>query len=87
MNAKNQKTLKKVFQEPPPLDLAWSDIEEMLKEFAESLKGNYSSGSTSGARTRVRLNEVIGIFEYPQRPNASTIRDVREFLMKARIRP
>lgn len=85
MNNKCRRTLAKIFEEPPPTDLTWTNIEDLLMELAKDYNGYCSAGSQSGARTFVRINGVTGYFEYPQMANAGTIEDVRDFLVNARI--
>lgn len=87
MDGKSHKVLHKIFKEPPSDDLSWDAIEGLLAKLAEEFHGHFNGGSVSGARTRVLLNGVIGIFPYPQRANPSTIKRVREFLEKAGVKP
>ncbi len=85
MNSRAQKTLEKVFLDPPPSDCTWTEIESLLVELVKDYKGVISMGP--GARTLIKLNGVKGVFPYPQRPNVGTIRYVREYLDMAGIRP
>lgn len=87
MNRKGHETLQKIFQDPPATDLQWVEIQDLLKRLAKEHGGTYSDGSEAGARILIWLNNCMGVFEYPQRPNVGTIKDLRDFLEKARIAP
>jgi hypothetical protein len=84
MNKKHLKTLRAVFDEPVKSNIAWRDIESMLKAAgAEITEGE-------GSRIRVALNQVRAVFHRPH-PQSETgkaaVRSVRRFLGEAGVTP
>jgi hypothetical protein len=84
MNKHHQKTLARIFAEPTPADLHWSDIESLFK----AAGAHISEGA--GSRVRVALNGVRAVFHrlHPS-PNMkrSAVRSVRDFLIAAGVEP
>ena len=84
MNSRHRQTLSRIFAEPPPADLRWSDIEALFK----SVGAEISEGA--GSRVRVALNGVRAVFHRPHPgPDAkrSAVRAVRGFLIAAGVTP
>jgi hypothetical protein len=83
MNKKHQKTLEQIFQNPVLSNIAWKDIETMLK----ALGADISEGS--GSRVRIALNEIRAVFHRPH-PHKETdkgaIISMRRFLKEAGIK-
>ncbi len=74
--------MEKIFEKPERADIRWSDIESLFK----ALGAEISEGR--GARVRVALKDVKGIFHrpHPQRlTNKPTVRSVRKFLLEAGV--
>ncbi|MEM8494205.1 MAG: type II toxin-antitoxin system HicA family toxin [Planctomycetota bacterium] len=80
MSSKHEKTRQRVFAQPTPANIRWSDIEAMLRHFgAEVTEG-------SGSRVRVDLNGVLATFHRPhpqKEANRGTVRDVADLLRNA----
>lgn len=77
-------TLAAVFAEPTRANIAWRDLESLLKH----LGGDVTSGS--GSRVRVALNGVRATFHRPhprREAHKPLIRSVRRFLESAGIAP
>ncbi len=82
MNAKYEKTLERIFQNPVPANIKWRDIETMLV----SLGAEIEEGR--GSRVRVRLNGIVTIFHRPH-PSPDTKKGaviaLRKYLLEAGI--
>jgi hypothetical protein len=73
---------RRLFAEPMPDDLYWSEI----KQFLESLGATVTM--VAGAPVRVYLNGQVAIFQhiYADKPAVSTeLRYLREFLERTRV--
>ena len=84
MNSRNRRTLARIFTEPPPADLRWSEIEGLLR----TLGAEISEGA--GSRVRVALGGVRAVFHRPHpgpETRRSIVRAVRDFLAAAGVRP
>jgi hypothetical protein len=84
MNSRHRRTLARIFAEPTPADLRWSEIEALLRGTgAEICEG-------AGSRVRVALGGVRAVFHRPH-PGPDTrrglVRAVRDFLMAAGVAP
>ncbi len=84
MNSKHQTTLDAIFENPVRADVNWQDIESLLKGVGATLtKGK-------GSRVRIALNGVRAVFHRPH-PSKETdkgaLRSMREFLLRAGVRP
>lgn len=80
MNSSQRRVLARLFAEPVPADVRWSEIESLLA----ALGCEISEGS--GSRVRVALKGVRAVFHRPHpRPEAkrSSVRAVRDFLVAA----
>lgn len=84
MNARHRHTLSRIFAEPTPADLRWSEIEALFRAAGAEI----SEGS--GSRVRVALGGVRAVFHRPH-PSPDTkrtsVRAVRDFLIAAAVRP
>jgi hypothetical protein len=59
MNKRQRETLKRIFQTPAPVSLAWQDIESLLLAVgAQTVEG-------SGSRVRFELKGVVATFHRP----------------------
>lgn len=84
MHGRHRRTLVRIFAEPVPSDLRWSDIESLLRAAGAEI----SEGS--GSRVRVALGGVRAVFHRPHpAPDAkrSAVRAVRDFLLAAGVQP
>jgi hypothetical protein len=84
MNKAQQKTLLALFSTPAPASLEWRKIESLLVALgAKSVEG-------SGSRVRFELNGVIASFHRPHPSKEAKpyqVRDAKEFLLQAGVRP
>jgi hypothetical protein len=81
---KHEKTLDSIFAVPTKANIAWSDIESMLRSFGAEL----SEGR--GSRIRVHLNGVRAVFHRPhpqKEAGKATVESVRRFLEAAGVLP
>lgn len=84
MNSRHHRTLKAIFASPTPTGIRWSDIESLLM----ALGANVREGE--GSRVRVTLGEQRAVFHRPHpEPTTGrlTVRDVRDFLVAAGVKP
>jgi hypothetical protein len=84
MNSRHRRTLARIFAEPTPADLRWSEVEALLR----SVGGQVSEGA--GSRVRVALRGVRGVFHRPHpgpETRRSQVRAVRDFLAEAGVKP
>jgi hypothetical protein len=82
LNSKQEKARQAVFSDPTPANVAWDDIESLLKACGAEI----SEGR--GSRVRCVLNGVRAIFHrpHPQREaGRGLVRQVRRFLTEAGI--
>ena len=83
MNSRHRNTLERIFAGRAPADLAWRDVEALLR----ALDATLSEGS--GSRIRVELNGVLAVFHRPHpQPNTDkgAVKAVRVFLENAGVR-
>lgn len=84
LSSRHRKTLGAIFEEPVRSNVAWSDVEALLK----ALDAEVSEGR--GSRVRVYLGGVRAIFHRP-RPEKETdkgaLKSVRRFLSEAGVEP
>lgn len=82
MNAKQRRTLARVYMQPAPVDIPWSDIIGLFR----ALGATITQGR--GSRIRVKLNGERGHFHDPH-PERQTpperVRDVADFLKRAGV--
>jgi hypothetical protein len=84
MHGRHRRTLARIFAEPVPADLRWSDIESLLRAAGAEI----SEGS--GSRVRVALGGARAVFHRPHpSPDAKrgAVRAVRDFLEAAGVQP
>jgi hypothetical protein len=84
MNSRQRRTLARIFEEPPPADLRWGDIEALLGALGAEV------GEGAGSRIRIALHGVRAVLHRPHpRPETkrNTVRAVRDFLAAAGIDP
>lgn len=83
MNAKYEKTLERIFQNPVPANIKWRDIETMLVSIGAEIE------ERAGSRVVVKLNGEAQVFHRPH-PNPDTnkgaVKALRLFLKNAGIR-
>lgn len=84
MNAAHRRTLVAIFASPTPKNLAWRQMEGLFVALgAQVIEGR-------GSRVRFELNGVIATFHRPhphKEAKPYQVRDAREFLIQAGIRP
>jgi len=84
MNAKHRTTLQAVFEDPVRSNIAWRDIEAMLKAAgAEITEGE-------GSRVRIALRGVRALFHRPhprKEADKGAVRSMRRFLSEAGVTP
>ncbi|TAK12268.1 MAG: type II toxin-antitoxin system HicA family toxin [Anaerolineae bacterium] len=84
MNARQRRTLERIFTDPIPSNLNWKDIENLLT----ALGAEISEGS--GSRLRVTLNGVRAVFHRPhpqKETDKGAMKSMRRFLFTAGIAP
>jgi hypothetical protein len=84
MNSRHRRTLARIFAEPTPADLRWSEIEGLLRTVGAEI----SEGA--GSRVRAALGGVRAVFHQPHpgpETRRSMVRAVRDFLAAAGIKP
>lgn len=83
LNSKNKETLEAIFENPVRSDIAWSDIEGLLRAL-----GGVIDNKRKGSRVGVSLRGVRAVFHEPH-PNPSTdrgaVKNVRELLVRCGI--
>ncbi|WP_240941316.1 type II toxin-antitoxin system HicA family toxin [Paenibacillus sp. HB172176] len=82
INNKQQRTLRKIYDEPVKADVLWNDIESLFR----ALGGAISEGR--GSRVRVKLNGRKAIFHRPHPENVTdkgAVKSVRRFLEEAGV--
>ena len=84
MNRRQRQLLGRIFVEPTPASIRWTDIEGLLV----ALGADVTEGS--GSRVRIALNGVRAVFHRPH-PQPETrrgaVRAVRDFLSAAGVTP
>ena len=84
MKAVHQRTLMSIFANPTPTNLAWRQIEALFVALgAQVIEGR-------GSRVRFELGGVIATFHRPhphKEAKPYQVRDAREFLTQAGIKP
>jgi hypothetical protein len=84
MGPKHRRTLEAIFEDPFRSNIAWRDIEAMLKaEGAEITEG-------AGSRVRIALNGVRAVFHRPhpqKETDKGAVKSMRRFLTEAGVTP
>lgn len=84
MGPKHQRTLTAIFEEPVRSNIAWRDIETMLRAAgAEITEG-------AGSRVRVALGGVRAVFHRPhpqKETDKGSVKSMRRFLTEAGVTP
>ncbi len=81
---RHRKTLRAVFEDPIRSNVAWDDVEKLLK----ALGAEMSEGR--GSRVRFYLNGVRAVFHRPhpqKETDKGALRSVRRFLTEAGVKP
>jgi hypothetical protein len=84
VSKKHQKTLEAIFENPVRSNVAWSDIEKMLRALGAEL----SEGS--GSRVRIALKGVRAVFHRPhpqKETDKGALMSMRRFLTEAGVTP
>jgi hypothetical protein len=84
MNQKHRHTLEAIFDEPVRSNIAWRDIEGMLRAAGAEI----SAGE--GSRVRIALNGVRAVFHRPhprKETDKGAVRSLRRFLTEAGVTP
>lgn len=83
-NSAHRRTLEAIFAHPTPSNLAWRQIEGLFIALgAQLIEGR-------GSRVRFELNGAVATFHRPHPQKEAKpyqVRDAREFLIQAGIRP
>ena len=84
MQNRHRRTLASIFENPIRADVAWSDIETLLRALgAEITEGR-------GSRVRIVLNGVRAVFHRPhpqKETDKGALRSMRRFLTEAGVEP
>lgn len=84
MGPKHQRTLLAIFEDPVRANIAWRDVEALLKAVGAEL----SEGA--GSRVRIALNGIRAVFHRPhpvKETDRGAVRSMRRFLTEAGIKP
>lgn len=84
MNAKHQKTLELIFENPVRSDVNWSDIEALLRHIGAEI----SEGR--GSRVRIALKGVRAVFHRPhpkKETDKGALKSMRRLLIEAGVKP
>lgn len=83
LSKKHQTTLEQIFENPVRSDMAWKDIESLLKALgAEISEGN-------GSRVRIALNGRRAVFHRPhpqKETDKGALKSTRRFLIEAGVK-
>lgn len=84
MGPKHRQTLQAVFEDPVRSNIAWRDIEAMLKAAGAKITEG------AGSRVRIALNGVRAVFHRPhpqKETDKSAVKSMRRFLTEAGVTP
>ncbi len=84
MQNRHRRTLEAIFENPVRADVAWSDIEALLRALGAEL----SEGR--GSRVRIVLNRTRAVFHRPhpqKETDKGALRSMRRFLTEAGVEP
>ncbi len=83
MNSRQKKVYERIFKNPVQPDIAWTEIENLLK----SLGANISEGN--GSRVRIELNGERAVFHRPHPERVTdkcSVKLMRRFLDNAGVK-
>ncbi|MDH3602239.1 MAG: type II toxin-antitoxin system HicA family toxin [Candidatus Tectomicrobia bacterium] len=84
MQNRHRRTLESIFENPVRADVAWSDIETLLR----ALGAEFTEGR--GSRVRIALNGLRAVFHRPhpqKETDKGALRSMRRFLTEAGVEP
>ncbi len=84
MGPKHKRTLNALFEDPVRSNIAWRDIEAMLKAAGADLTEG------AGSRMRIALNGVRAVFHRPhprKETDKGSVKSMRQFLTEAGVTP
>jgi hypothetical protein len=84
MNQRQRRTLEVIFDEPVRSNIAWRDIESMLRGAGAEITDG------EGSRVRIALNGVRAVFHRPhpqKETDKGAVRSMRRFLTEAGVTP
>jgi hypothetical protein len=84
MGPKHRRTLEATFKDPVRSNIAWRDIEAMLKAAGAEV----SEGA--GSRVRIALNGIRAVFHRPhpqKETDKGAVKSMRRFLTEAGVKP
>ncbi len=84
LNHKHQRTLRRIFANPAPANIAWKDIERLIKALGGRIE------QREGSRVAFELHDVLYVFHTPHPGHEATrpmVRSVRAFLRSAGVTP
>ncbi len=82
LSRKHQKVLSAIFENPVRANVAWTDIENLLRACGAEI----SEGS--GSRVRIALNGVRAVFHRPhpqKETDKGALKSMRRFLEETRV--
>lgn len=84
LGSKHRATLSAIFADPVRADVAWRDVEALLRAAGAEL------GEGRGSRVRVALNGVRAVFHRPhpeKETDKGAVKSLRRFLREAGVSP
>ncbi len=84
MNTRQRQTLQDIFEDPVRSDIAWTEIESVLKACGAEL----SEGK--GSRVRIALSGIKAVFHRPhpeKETDKGAVKSMRRFLTEAGVMP
>lgn len=84
MGPKHRRTLEAIFEDPVRANIAWRDIEALLRAVGAEL----SPGA--GSRVRIALHGVRAVFHRPhpqKETDKGAVKSMRRFLSEAGVKP
>ena len=84
MGPKHKRTLNALFEDPVRSNIAWRDIEAMLKAAGADINDG------NGSRVRIALNGVRAVFHRPhpqKETDKGAVKSMRRFLTEAGVTP
>lgn len=84
LGPKHLRTLRAIFEDPVPSNIAWRDIEALLRAAGAVITEG------SGSRVRIALNGVRAVFHRPhpqKETDRGAVKSMRRFLTEAGVMP